>query len=192
MCPKQTSLLCSRMIAYACAAKGPQNPSGPTGSRYRYCQNLTVHFGAGWVQGKKARHLLTRAQPQYSGKHYLEAKVSISNPFYPTLAALDFATNRPVNLAEGGGEAARNLFVTDAEFFGTWGSLLKNIITNSAGAFRAWPLYHMPSSAPSWASAARVTVIGDAAYLRVDSLSWEKAAQCTTPWFWHPRLLSAA
>lgn len=79
--------------------------------------------------------------------------------------AEDFARNGPVNLAQGDGEAARNFFVTNADFFGTWGSSLKDIITNSEGAFRAWPLYHMPSSALSWASVPGITVIGDAAHV---------------------------
>lgn len=79
--------------------------------------------------------------------------------------AEDFATNGPVDLAEGDGEAARGFFVTNADFFGTWGSSLKDIITYSEGAFRAWPLYHMPSFALSWASVPGVTVIGDAAHV---------------------------
>ncbi|KAL7813529.1 hypothetical protein V8C44DRAFT_363879 [Trichoderma aethiopicum] len=79
--------------------------------------------------------------------------------------AENFATNGPVDLAEGDGEAARSFFVTNADFFGTWGSSLKDIITNSEGAFRAWPLYHMPSFALSWASVPGVTVIGDAAHV---------------------------
>ncbi|PTB75140.1 FAD/NAD(P)-binding domain-containing protein [Trichoderma longibrachiatum ATCC 18648] len=158
---------------------------------------LVVGADGAW---SKARHLLTQAKPQYSGKHYLEAKISNSNPFHPTLAALvgrgnliamgdekqvsaqrqgdgsyrvylgvtvaeDFATNGPVDLAEGDGEAARGFFVTNADFFGTWGSSLKDIITYSEGAFRAWPLYHMPSFALSWASVPGVTVIGDAAHV---------------------------
>ncbi|TFB01489.1 Tetracycline resistance protein from transposon Tn4351/Tn4400 [Trichoderma ghanense] len=158
---------------------------------------LVVGADGAW---SKARHLLTHAKPQYSGKHYLEAKISNFNSFHPTLAALvgrgnliaigdekqvsaqrqgdgsyriylgltvaeDFARNGPVNLAQGDGEAARNFFVTNADFFGTWGSSLKDIITNSEGAFRAWPLYHMPSSALSWASVPGITVIGDAAHV---------------------------
>ncbi|KAL7812759.1 hypothetical protein V8C26DRAFT_430559 [Trichoderma gracile] len=158
---------------------------------------LVVGADGAW---SKARHLLTQAKPQYSGKHYLEAKISNSNPFHPTLAALvgrgnliamgdekqvsaqrqgdgsyrvylgltideDFLFTGPVDLTKGDGEAARKLFVTDANFFATWGSSLKDIITNSEGDFRAWPLYHMPSSALSWAAVPGVTVIGDAAHV---------------------------
>ena len=77
----------------------------------------------------------------------------------------DFAFEGPVDLTKGGGEAARNFFVTDAKFFGTWGSSLKDIITNCEGSFRAWPLYHMPSSALSWDNVRGITVIGDAAHV---------------------------
>ncbi|KAL6855640.1 hypothetical protein J3F83DRAFT_770346 [Trichoderma novae-zelandiae] len=168
-----------------------KNSSSATGFK------LVVGADGAWT---KARHLLTQAKPQYSGKHYLEAKISNSNPFHPTLAALvgsgnliamgdekqvsaqrqgdgsyrvylgltvaeDFAANGPVDLAKGDGEAARNFFVTNADFFGTWGSALKDIITNSEGAFRPWPLYHMPSSALSWASVPGLTVTGDAAHV---------------------------
>ncbi|OTA01908.1 monooxygenase [Trichoderma parareesei] len=159
--------------------------------------NLVVGADGAW---SKARHLLTRVKPQYSGKHYLEAMISNSNPFHPTLAALvgrgnliamgdekqvsaqrqgdgsyrvylgltvaeDFATNGPVDLSGGNGEAARRYFVTNVDFFGSWGSPLKDIIRHSEGAFRAWPLYHMPSSALSWASVSGITVIGDAAHV---------------------------
>ncbi|KAH0527220.1 hypothetical protein TsFJ059_002244 [Trichoderma semiorbis] len=158
---------------------------------------LVVGADGAW---SKARHLLTSAKLQYSGKHYLEAKISNSNPFHPTIAKLvgsgnlmamgeakqvsaqaqgdgsyriylgltvaeDFATNGPVDLSKADGEAARSFFVTNTDFFGTWGSPLKDIITNSEGAFRPWPLYHLPSEALSWVSVPGVTVIGDAAHV---------------------------
>ncbi|KAK4077723.1 uncharacterized protein Triagg1_3417 [Trichoderma aggressivum f. europaeum] len=158
---------------------------------------LVVGADGAW---SKARHLLTSAKPQYSGKHYLEAKISNSNPFHPTIAKLvgsgnlvamgeakqvsaqaqgdgsyriylgltvaeDFATNGPVDLSKADGEVARSFFVTNTDFFGTWGSPLKDIITNSEGAFRPWPLYHLPSEALSWVSVPGVTVIGDAAHV---------------------------
>ncbi|KKP05312.1 hypothetical protein THAR02_02578 [Trichoderma harzianum] len=116
---------------------------------------LVVGADGAW---SKARHLLTSAKPQYSGKHYLEAKISNSNPFHPTISKL-------VDLSKADGETARNYFVTNTDFFGTWGSPLKDIITNSEGAFRPWPLYHLPSEALSWASVPGVTVIGDAAHV---------------------------
>ncbi|KAL7944067.1 FAD/NAD(P)-binding domain-containing protein [Trichoderma barbatum] len=143
---------------------------------------------------------LTSAKPQYSGKHYLEAKISNSNPFHPTIAekvgsgnliamgeakqvsaqaqgdgsyriylgltvAEDFATNGPVEISKADGETARSHFITNADFFGTWGSPLKDIIVNSEGAFRPWPLYHLPSDALSWISVPGITVIGDAAHV---------------------------
>ncbi|PNP50361.1 hypothetical protein THARTR1_08965 [Trichoderma harzianum] len=158
---------------------------------------LVVGADGAW---SKARHLLTSAKPQYSGTHYLEAKISNANPFHPTIAKLvgsgnlvamgeakqvsaqaqgdgsyriylgltvaeDFATNGPVDLSKADGEAARSYFATNADFFDTWGSPLKDIITNSEGAFRAWPLYHLPSEALSWVSVLGVTVIGDAAHV---------------------------
>lgn len=79
--------------------------------------------------------------------------------------AEDFATNGPVDLSKADGEAARSHFVTNADFFGTWGSQLKDIITNSEGAFRPWPLYHLAPDALSWTPVPGVTLIGDAAHV---------------------------
>ncbi|PON26490.1 hypothetical protein TGAM01_v204500 [Trichoderma gamsii] len=157
---------------------------------------LVVGADGAW---SKARHLLTSAKPQYSGKHYIEGKISTSNPYHPTvnekfgaasLIALgegkqlsvaqqgdgsyriylglvvpeDFAKS-VVDLSKSDGDAARSFFITNADFYGTWGSELKDIIANSQGAFKAWPLYHLPSSALSWNHVPGVALIGDAAHL---------------------------
>lgn len=76
----------------------------------------------------------------------------------------DFAKS-VVDLSKSDGDAARSFFITNADFYGTWGSELKDIITNSQGAFKAWPLYHLPSSALSWNHVPGVALIGDAAHL---------------------------
>lgn len=77
----------------------------------------------------------------------------------------DFAKSGVVDLSKADGYAARSEFITNANFFGTWGSELKDLIANSQGAFKAWPLYHLASSALCWNHVRGVTVIGDAAHL---------------------------
>jgi 2-polyprenyl-6-methoxyphenol hydroxylase-like FAD-dependent oxidoreductase len=77
----------------------------------------------------------------------------------------DFATSGAVDLSKAGGDAARSQFITNAEFFGTWGSDPKDFIANSEGAWKPWPLYHLPSDALCWSHVPGVTLVGDAAHL---------------------------
>ncbi|PTB37176.1 hypothetical protein M441DRAFT_148886 [Trichoderma asperellum CBS 433.97] len=158
---------------------------------------LVVGADGAW---SKARHLLTSAKPQYSGKHYLEAKISTSNPFYPTINEIvgvgnlialgegkqlsaaeqgdgsyriyiglvvpeDFAKSGIVDLSKADGDVARSQFITNADFFGTWGSELKDVIANSQGAFKSWPLYYLPPDALSWDRVPGIALVGDAAHL---------------------------
>ncbi|KAL6898656.1 hypothetical protein GGI43DRAFT_428347 [Trichoderma evansii] len=158
---------------------------------------LVVGADGAW---SKARHLLTSAKPQYSGKHYIEGNISTSNPYYPTinekvgvgnLIAMgdskqisaveqgdgsyriyiglvvpeDFVKSGAVDLSKGDGDAARSQFITNADFFGTWGSELKDVIANTQGAFKSFPLYHLPSDALSWDHVPGVALVGDAAHL---------------------------
>ncbi|KAM0255545.1 hypothetical protein ACHAQJ_005692 [Trichoderma viride] len=153
---------------------------------------IAINFGDG--------SSLTSAKPLYSGKQYLEGKISTSNPFYPTihekvgqgnLMAMgegkqisaqqqgdgsyriyvgltvpeDFATSGAVDLSKADGDAARSHFITNADFFGTWGSELKDIVANSQGALKPWPLYHLPSDALCWGRVPGITLIGDAAHV---------------------------
>lgn len=143
---------------------------------------------------------LTSAKPQYSGKHYIEGKISNSNPFHPTITAMvgrgnlmamgagkqisaqqqgdgsyriyvgltvpeDFATSGAIDLSKADGESARSQFITNADFFGTWASALKDVVANSEGTFRAWPLYHLSPEALNWDPVPGITLIGDAAHV---------------------------
>ena len=77
-----------------------------------------------------------------------------------------FAPGNPnVDLAADNGALARQFFLSHPGYFEDWDDELRDIIANSEGSFRYWPLYHMAPDSLSWEHAHQVTLIGDAAHV---------------------------
>ncbi|KAL2691348.1 hypothetical protein Neosp_001732 [[Neocosmospora] mangrovei] len=168
---------------------------GTTATGFR----LVVGADGAW---SKVRHLLTPAKPQYSGKSYIEGKISPGNSFYGqvkvrvghgsmlafgsrkhlavqqmgdasyriylglTVDENAFAPGNPnIDLAADNGALARQFFLSHPGYFADWDDELRDIIANSEGGFRYWPLYHMAPDSLSWEHAHQVTLIGDAAHV---------------------------
>ncbi|KAK0103330.1 hypothetical protein ONS95_005359 [Cadophora gregata] len=75
---------------------------------------LVVGADGAW---SKVRRLITQATPKYSGKTFLESRISTSNPLYPTLASrvgpgmfLSIGSGQPIVTQRQGNGSYRNYF----------------------------------------------------------------------------------
>jgi len=92
------------------------------------------------------------AQCQDSGAYRIMVGLSIPE---------DFARSGVVDLSDG--DATRAYIARG--YFSDWDDSLRDLVLQSDGPFRAWPLYFMPPAALSWVSVPGVTLIGDAAHV---------------------------
>lgn len=60
-------------------------------------------------------------------------------------------------------DALRQALLRD--YFSDWSKTCQDLIENSDGAFRAWPLYAMPVESLSWKTVPGAALIGDAAHV---------------------------
>ncbi|PWY94984.1 putative monooxygenase [Aspergillus sclerotioniger CBS 115572] len=74
----------------------------------------------------------------------------------------DFPAADELDLAD---EDAVREFLLREEYFGGHTSVVHDIIRNSTGPFRTWPLYYFPPDKLSWETAPGVALIGDAAHV---------------------------
>ena len=103
-----------------------------------------------------------------SGKHV--AAQAMSDGSYRVYIAViapeeQFTNNTLVDLTAENGDVARRFFLSDPRYLADWGSAIKDIIANSEGPFRRWPLYHMEPEALNWPRAPGVALLGDAAHV---------------------------
>ncbi|KAE8382505.1 hypothetical protein BDV26DRAFT_299432 [Aspergillus bertholletiae] len=74
----------------------------------------------------------------------------------------DFPSAGEVNLSDE--DAVRN-FLLREEYFGGHTEVVHDIIRNSTGPFRTWPLYYFPVEHLNWPTSPGVTLVGDAAHV---------------------------
>ncbi|KAJ6442481.1 putative monooxygenase [Purpureocillium lavendulum] len=146
--------------------------NGRTESGFR----LVVGADGAW---SKTRNLVTSAEPQYSGIHFLTTAIQAGDLIYSSAVSLagkgmymalgDERQITVVQLGDGSYQVGIGLRLPES-----WSSenaaLLKDpqalhMIRFSNGGFRDWPLYAMPTEALSWQPSPGVTLIGDAAHL---------------------------
>ncbi|KAK3679686.1 hypothetical protein LTR78_000062 [Recurvomyces mirabilis] len=162
-----------------------------------------VHRGFGLVVGAdgtwtKARELVTKAKPVYSGYHYITAMIPKTSPYHTKATSLVGAggimatgsrrqiaaqrmTDDSYSVAIGlalpenwsrqtaNAELLKNTSTFKdwamTEKFSGWSTRVTDLIKNSEGACRAWPLYAMPVESLSWETVPGVALIGDAAHV---------------------------
>lgn len=103
-----------------------------------------------------------------SGKHVaVQAMGDGSYRAYIAVTAPEeqFTSHTLVDLTAENGDVARRFFLSDPRYLADWGSEIKDIIANSEGPFRRWPLYHMKPEELNWAHAPGIALLGDAAHV---------------------------
>ncbi|KAL1875086.1 hypothetical protein Plec18167_005756 [Paecilomyces lecythidis] len=155
---------------------------------------LIVGADGAW---SKVRSQVTPAKPIYSGKMYIEGRISQGNPCY---AAVNEVTGAGTMMAMGAGkqlavqqvaddsyrvyvglqvpedfphnvvdisstEIAKDTFLSSSEFFADWAPNLKDIVKNTEGPLRSWPMHRMPVESMGWMRVRGLALIGDAAHV---------------------------
>ena len=75
---------------------------------------------------------------------------------------VDFAETAQLDLTD---EDAVRKFLLQEEYFGGHAPFIHEIIRNSTGPFRVWPLYYLPVEHLNWPASPGVTLVGDAAHV---------------------------
>ncbi|KKK12612.1 hypothetical protein AOCH_002279 [Aspergillus ochraceoroseus] len=145
---------------------------------------LIVGADGAWRKLRQLLSPITPATPRYSGKMFIEGRLSQSNPQYAAALEMVGAGNSmamaPETLTRPGGDAdltdmdkARR---TVAGFYADWGPQLRAFIAAAEGPWRPWPLYRLDADVfspeaqnrddktgkSSWARTPGVVLIGDA------------------------------
>ncbi|KAK1676144.1 hypothetical protein BDP55DRAFT_742115 [Colletotrichum godetiae] len=139
---------------------------------------LIVGADGAW---SKVRPLLTMAKPEYSGKMFIEGRLSHGNPSYSAALELSAPGNmmalghgRTVSVQQNltrtildiaDTEATRQKLLSSSQFFADFAPELRSFISDAEGPFRPWPLYRMPMSSVKWTRVPGVTLLGDAAHV---------------------------
>ncbi|KAK1758838.1 FAD/NAD(P)-binding domain-containing protein [Echria macrotheca] len=154
--------------------------------------DLVVGADGAW---SKVRGLVTKVTPRYSGKSFLESRITTTNPLHKTLAA---KLGPGLHIAVGGGQLVitqrqgngeyrtylglqieesffKNAIAEDQpdklratmlDFYADWADFYKDLIRNATN-FRAWPLYTLMPEEVGWEAVGDVTLAGDAAHLAI-------------------------
>ncbi|KAK0647122.1 hypothetical protein B0T16DRAFT_328387 [Cercophora newfieldiana] len=155
---------------------------------------LVVGTDGAW---SKVRSLVSQSTPKYTGRSYLESRISRENPYYPTMAdkagAGMFMTvgSRKLIVTQRQGDGSyRTYFGLEVpeNFFKDGGIDIQNLETARSTLLstffadwsdeykdlirhstdpRAWPLYSLSAEGLEWKSAPGVTLAGDAAHLAI-------------------------
>lgn len=82
---------------------------------------------------------------------------------------MDFGWKGPADFPAGeldlSDEDAVKNFLLREEYFGGHGPVIHEIIRNSTGPFRTWPLYYFPMESLNWKTVPGVALVGDAAHV---------------------------